>query len=52
MDDDFMEIGDTGLISKEDGWFYNVNTNKYISPEGEECDPEDYKAITETDKSS
>lgn len=43
MDQDHLEIGETGLVAKENGWFYNVNTNKYINPEGEECDSSDYE---------
>lgn len=32
--DDFMEIGDTGLVPIKDGWFYNKNTRESIDPNG------------------
>ena len=34
MDEDFMEIGDTGLFPLAGGWFYNRKTNEFIDPEG------------------
>lgn len=36
MDDDFMELGDTGWVPIKDGWFYNVNTQRKRDPEGKE----------------
>lgn len=33
-EDDFMEIGETGLIPLKDGWFYNKKTKESIGPNG------------------
>lgn len=32
--DDFMEIGETGLVPQKDGWFYNAATGEFIDPDG------------------
>lgn len=33
---DYVEIGDTGLIPLEDGWFQDKHTGNKIDPEGRE----------------
>lgn len=38
--DDFMEMGDSGLVPQKDGWFLDTRTGHRISPEGEEYDKE------------
>lgn len=39
-DNDFMEIGDSGLVPQKDGWFYNKNTDEMIDPDGRVWDIE------------
>lgn len=31
---DHMELGDTGIIPMEDGWFKNTRTNQTMDPDG------------------
>lgn len=32
--DDFMEMGDSGIVPLKDGWFLNKNTGETIDPHG------------------
>jgi hypothetical protein len=34
MEDDFMELGDSGLVPISDGWLLNTYTKETIDPEG------------------
>ncbi len=36
--DDFMELGESGLVPLANGWFYEKNTGKYIDPDGKPHD--------------
>lgn len=38
--DDFMELGESGLVPLEDGWFLEVATGNMIAPSGSVYGPD------------
>jgi len=46
LEDDFMEMGDTGLVPIGEGWYLNKANNHRIDPNGNEFD-EDGNLIKE-----
>jgi hypothetical protein len=32
--DDYMELGESGLVPHKDGWFFEKSTGMFIDPDG------------------